>query len=186
MKKKGIPQFKEDKALAVTSLLLKLSGGKCDKYWLNKVMYYVERSCLLETGQPIFFDDLFSIPWGPIVSQVKENIDLIEYPIESSWSEHFNLDGKTVSLKEEVDLSALSVFEENLVKDIFKKFEGWNFNKLKDFFHGLPEHIETNSREEICYEDILRASGCDSETIEDVLNEISYLDRLESSLNCVI
>ena len=54
-----IPAFNEEKAIATASLLLKLSGGQCDKYWLNKVMYFVERESIISTGQPIFFDRLF-------------------------------------------------------------------------------------------------------------------------------
>lgn len=186
MKKKGTPEFREEKAMAVASLLLNLSGGNCDKYWFNKVMYYVERSCLIETGQPLFFDDLYSIPWGPIVSQVKENIDLIQYPIDTNWSTYFDMQDKTIFLKKEVDDSVLSPFEENLVKKIYDKFKGWDFNQLKKFFHELPEHIETKSREPISYEAILKKVGCDQDTISEILDEISYLDYLEDSFHCAI
>lgn len=40
--------FNEQKAISVSIYLLKLHNNKSFKYWLAKVMYYVERESLRE------------------------------------------------------------------------------------------------------------------------------------------
>ncbi|MBQ6503184.1 MAG: DUF4065 domain-containing protein [Flexilinea sp.] len=67
--------FRTGKAIAALTYLLELSGGKQDKYWLNMVMYYVERESILRYGDPMFYDDLFSMPYGPVASTVSDGID---------------------------------------------------------------------------------------------------------------
>jgi len=49
-----------------------MKGGEADRYWLCKVMYFIERRSLIESGQPMFFGKLFSLPYGPIVSEVND------------------------------------------------------------------------------------------------------------------
>jgi|SRR5450759_5451719 hypothetical protein len=184
MKNIEIPRFKEEKAIAVAAMLLRLSGGSCDKYWLNKLMYYVERQSLVKSGQPIFFDRLYSVRYGPIVSAVMDGIESSEYPVDNLWARHFSVEGKTVSLREDADDSVLSPFEEKLIEEAYNKFKGWTFPKLLSFFHSLPENKNTTSREVINYDEILQAEGFDPETIEKTFEEISYLNYLESIVNC--
>ena len=74
MTKKYLPSFNEEKAIAVASFLLNLSNNTSDKYWFNKVMYYIERQSLIKTGQPMFNDSLFSIKYGPIVSIDRKSV----------------------------------------------------------------------------------------------------------------
>ena len=179
-----IPRFREEKAVAVAAMLVHLSGGNCDKYWLNKLMYYIERQSLVKSGQPIFFDRLYSIRYGPIVSAIMDGIDSVEYPVENLWAKHFSLEGTRVSLKKEADSSILSPFEERLIEESFQKFKGWGFARLLSFFHSLPENKDTNSREDIEYDEILRVEGVDPEVIQNTLEEISYLNYLESIVNC--
>ncbi|MCX6055078.1 MAG: Panacea domain-containing protein [Chloroflexi bacterium] len=171
----NVPNFNEEKAIATASLLLKFSGSQCDKYWLNKVMYFVERESIISTGQPIFFDRMFSVPFGPIVSVVNDAIDFSEYPFPSEWNKHISLKDKTVRLLEEADYDSLSEYEEELIYRLFKKFEGWGFTKLKDFFHSLPEYTETKSRVEINYDELLSKANIDEESIKDAIQNLSYL-----------
>lgn len=177
-------RYKEEKALAVASKLLELSGNQCDKYWLNKLMYYIERQCIIKGGKPVFFDRLFSIPYGPIASAVNDSIDLTAYDVKSPWREHFALDGKRVRLKKAADYSVLSPFEISLIEEAHKKFKGWSFNQVHDFFSKLPENKDTNSREEIEIDDILIGEGFDPVSIEEIINEISYFETLEETLHC--
>lgn len=184
MTKNFLPRFREDKAVAVASLLLELSKGQSDKYWLNKVMYYIERQSLVLTGQPMFNDSLFSVKYGPIVSAVNDAIDNTAYPFENVWNEHFSLVGNNVRLNEPASHDPLSEDDENIIKEAFNKFKGWSFTKLKNYFHRLPEHNETTSRIDIEYDEILKNSGIDDESIRDALETISYFKVLESSLKC--
>lgn len=177
-------KFKNQKALAVASYLLSLQGNKSDKYWMAKVMYYVERESLIKNGQPLFYDDLFSLPYGPIVSSVNDNIDLCSYPVETEWNEHFNLIGNDVTLEKEADYSILSAFEKRIIKEAQEKFFGWGFDKLHKFFESLPEYKKTKGRIPISYIDILSSEGLKKEVIEETLGELNYINQLESSLHC--
>ena len=184
MTKQYLPNFKEEKAIAAASFLLSLSKNESDKYWLNKVMYYIERQSLVLTGQPMFNDSLFSIEYGPIVSNVNDAIDNTAYPFDNEWNDHFRVEGNTVRLIKEANYDSLSEFEENLIKDIYKKFKGWNFSRLKKFFHSLPEYKNTISRVDIEYDEILKKSGIDEKSIKDALETISYFNILEDSIHC--
>lgn len=177
-------KYKEEKAIAVASKLLVFSGNNCDKYWLNKVMYFIERHSLIKGGKPIFFDRMYSIPYGPIVSSVNDGIDLTAYPVKSPWTNHFSLNGNLITLKKEADYSLLSPFEIGIIEEAYNKFKGWDFNRLHEFFENLPEFKKTTSREEIQYDEILSAEGFDPKSVEDTINEIAYIDLLESSLHC--
>lgn len=180
------PKFREDKAVAIIASFLKLTEGRCDKYWLNKVMYYVERQSLIFAGQPMFFDELYSAPYGPIVSNVNDGIDLSEYPSTSTWSTHFRLTDKTISLETEPDLSVLSDFEIDLIKSTSEKFKDKSFNEMHEIFRNLPEHMETKSRVPIQYETILAAEGFTQDNIKDTIEELSYIHYLESTLSCEV
>lgn len=181
-----IPRYKEQKALAAASMLLELSGRECDKYWLNKVMYFIERQSLIESGQPMFFDKLYAAPYGPIVSAVNDGIDSTAYPTDSNWSKHFSLVGNTVHLKIPADYSVLSPFETEIITGAFSYFNGWSFTELLNYFHQLPENKETKSREDILYDEVLREAGYDQESVHETLQEISYLSFLENSLDCAV
>lgn len=184
MNKGYSPKYNEEKAIAAVSRFLKLSGGQCDKYWLNKLMYYIERQSLILSGQPMFFDALFSVKFGPLVSAINDGIDSASYPIDSVWHSHISLYNNKVKLLKEADYSELSPFEEELIEQVYKKFADWDFDRLYNFFHKLPENKNTNSRQCIEYEEILRNQGCSQEEIEETLEELSYLGYLESALNC--
>lgn len=177
------PRYKEEKAIAAACRLLELSGGQCDKYWLNKVMYYIERQSLIESGQPIFFDKLYSIRYGPIVSAINDGIDMAGYPYQSPWSISFTLEGNNIVLQNKADDAVLSNFDIHIINDAFEKFKGWDFEQMKNYFHKLPEHKTTLSREEIQYEDILKSEGLDPQSIENIIEEIDYLGCLENSLD---
>lgn len=184
MSKQNRAMYSEDKAVAVVATFLELSNGQCDKYWLNKVMYYVERQSLLLAGQPMFFDDLYSAPYGPIASNVNDGINLAAYPSKSIWSKCFRLDGNNLKLEKTPDITVLSDFEIELIKSTFEKFKGKDFNEMHKAFRSLPEHTETKSRVAIGYESILSAGGLPKEIIKDTIEDISYLQFIESSLTC--
>ncbi|MBE3144126.1 MAG: SocA family protein [Planctomycetes bacterium] len=178
------PHYREEKAIAVAATLLHLSGGKGDKYWLNKLMYYIERQSLVKSGQPLYFDVLCSVPWGPIVSNVNDGIDSAATSAGSPWAKYFSLENKTVTLKSAPDYSCLSEFEEIIIRETYEKFRDWDFNRLHTYFSSLPEYKETKSREDINYSDILIGEGFAPEDIQEALKEISYLGFLETVLHC--
>ncbi len=172
--------FDQNKAIAAITYLLRLSGNTCDKYWLNKVLYYIERESLIRTAQPMFFDELFSLPFGPIVSAINDGIDSTAYDATSPWSACFQLvDKKTIKLIKDANYDIFSPFEEELIKDIFQKFKGLSFKQMHDFFHALPENKETTSRITISYQEILQHNNFKQDEIESILQEIQYFSSLK-------
>lgn len=176
------PVFREEKAAAAAAVLVEICGGSCDKYWLNKVMYFIERQSLVETGQPMFFDALFSIRFGPIVSAVNDGIDNAAYAYDTPWNRLFTVQGNDVNLVGETDRSVLSEYEIALIQKTKNHFQGWSFNQMKDFFHHLPEHTDTERRIPISWERILLAEGYTSGQVREVLSELNYLAALEQPL----
>lgn len=180
-----ISEYREEKAVAAATYLVELNGGECDKYWLNKVMYYVERESIIKNGQPMFFDELFSLKYGPIVSSVKDGIDSLEYPIESAWDHYLSITrANVVSLVTPPDIDFLSEFEIELIYNAAKKFKGWDFSRLHDYFKKLPEHTETKTRIPIDFEVILRNSKYKPEEIEAYKRELDYLSSLNYLVRC--
>ena len=180
------PNFNDEKAIAVAAYLIKLQGNRCDKYWLAKVMYYVERESLIKNGQPLFFDELYSLPLGPIVSSVNDNIDSCSYPAESIWNHYFSLSNNEVAILNEPDYSIISTFEKNIIVEAYKKFRGWGFKSLHNYFEKLPEYKKTKGRIPIYYGEILSKVGYDEKAVTDTLEEISYITELESTLHCAV
>ena len=147
-------------------------------------MYYLERESLIRTGQPMFNDSLYSIAYGPIASAINDGIDNTEYQFDSEWNKFITLEGKTVKLINEPNYEVFTDNEYNLIVETFHKFEGWEFGRMKDFFHKLPEHKETRSRIDIEYSDIFHAAGIDEASIRDSLETISYFKNFDNIIQC--
>lgn len=174
--------YNEGKAIAAATYLLQLSNGQCDKYWLNKALYYIERQSLIETGQPMFFDDLYHIEYGPILSKVNDSIDnsFVDYPFYN-WSSYLITDKKTVSLVKNGEYDLLSDYEINTIKETYKIFKDKNFDQVKDIIHALPEYKEVKTgRIRFSHEEILRKSKMFSDAqIQEILEEINYYKALK-------
>lgn len=160
--------FNEEKALAVLTYLLKLLGGKGDKHQLVKMMYWMERKSLIETGFPLFFDQVFSLPYGPILSQTLDNINTSN--IETApWYGYVRLgrNRRDVTLINDGDFEELSESDESLIKETVEKFRGMSFSETTAFFHDLPEYtkVSEGSREEISYRVMLESetSACEED-----------------------
>lgn len=175
--------YNEGKAIAAATYLLQLSNGQCDKYWLNKVLYYIERQSLIETGQPMFFDDLYAIKFGPILSKIKDSIDeTVDDDPFYNWSPYITLtDERTVSLVKNGEYDLLSDYEINLIKKTYKIFKDKNFEQVKNFIHSLPEHKEVKKGSiPISYEEILSKSKMFSDAqVQEIIKEINYYIALK-------
>ena len=177
--------YNENRAVQAAAIFAKLEGGTIDKYKLAKLMYYLERETIVRTGQPLFHDELFSAPYGPIASGVNHGIDAIVPPKSSNrdygkgqhpaWEEHFTRKDKTsLHCTSDPGTDELSVSDINLINEIQQKFKNWDFNDLKNFFHDLPEYEETDTKMPIHFTDILRVEGASEEEIKELKAEYYY------------
>ena len=178
--------YNERKAVQAAAIFTKLEeGGVIDKYKLCKLMYYLERQTILKTGQPLFNDELFSAPLGPVASEVNHGIDIIVPPRKSRfivfddeypfWKEHFSREGKSnICMTADPGDDELSEADIDLIQEISKMFENFDYPQLHDFFHSLPEHTNTRSNIPISFDKILRAEGFPEEEIRELQEEYQY------------
>ena len=178
-------KFREDKAIAALTYLIQLSDDVTDKYWLNKVMYYIERESILQYGEPIFHDDLYSMQYGPIVSSINEGIDSadLRYDTGSTWKKYIRLDGilNAVYLVSPGDFTVLSDSEIELIENAYNQFKGFSFNKIMNYFHNVPEYEEISGypkRKKISYKDLLIKNDFTEEEASEIVEEIKYSEKL--------
>ena len=184
--------FNEKRAAQAAAYFAKLHRGKINKYYLCKMLYYLERETIIRTGQPLFFDELYSAPKGPIASEINHGIDSIIKPTTAEknfqkgkhplWEDHFN-EAKNFNLHliDDPGDDELSLYNIEMIKEIFNQFIRFTWEELEDYFHNLPEYTKTESSIPISYEDILRGQDFSAEEIDDIISEINYF-RLVVSL----
>ena len=80
-------RFDEDRTIQAVAALLRHRGG-CENYtWLIKVLYFAERECLKETGQPLTGARVIAMENGTVLEDIYR---LIRKPeLSGNWSAHF-------------------------------------------------------------------------------------------------
>src|SRR2546423_1480114 len=111
------PIFNERKAAQVAHLLLRLRGGRMSYIKLLKLMYYVERTALIEWGRPVTFDRIVAMDHGMVLS---ETLNMITGGLRperyETWRQfvsepaHYEVSAEDVN----TDYDELSDAEENL------------------------------------------------------------------------
>jgi uncharacterized phage-associated protein len=177
--------YKSRKAAQLCAHFALKEGGMIDKLKLIKLIYLTERKCLEDWQRPILFDELFSLPHGPICSSTLNGIDGA-YP-KSEWDEYIARNGnKTVATKKlnRDDLDEVSDAELDIVNDVWKQFGSFTASRLRNFTHdNCSEYTDiARGRIPISYKEVLEATGTDSSDAEAIEREISGLRREESAL----
>ena len=180
-------RFQEDKAIAALTYLMTLSNNISDKYWLNKVMYYIERESILQYGEPMFHDDLYSMRYGPVVSSVNDGIDSTDsrFKAENKWKNYILLEDKTntVFLIAPGDFSLLSDSEIEIITEAYDKYKNYSFSEIMNDFHQLPEYDEIKlnqhpQRKPITYEELLLKNDFSPEDPAEIIKEINYSEKM--------
>jgi hypothetical protein len=184
--------FNEKRAVQAAVIFAKQAGNTIDKYKLSKMMYYLERQNIIITGQPLFFDNLYSAPLGPVASEVNHGIDTVVPPKQENynreeinqinWEEFFKKTGKhKLTIVKDPGDDELSKYTITLIEEIHEKFKNFSWKKMQIFFHNLPEYKKTESRIPITYADILRAENFSELEIEAIESEINYYSQLTTA-----
>lgn len=171
--------YDSDKALAVLTRILILLGGEGDKHQLIKMMYWIERSHIIETGFPIFYDQVYSLHYGPILSQTLDNLNSC-YLETAPWYGNIAIssDHRIIRLIKEGDFDLLSRYDERMAAETVNKFKDLNFNDRTDYFHQLPEYtnVPEGERQDISYRVILEKCGnIPASDLEEALLEIESI-----------
>jgi uncharacterized phage-associated protein len=158
--------------------------GLIEKLKLIKLLYLAERRSLGERHVPMLYDELFSLPHGPICSSTLNGID--GHIHAEIWDEYLAHNGNlTLSVRsfarEEFD--EISDAEIDILEETWKQFGSKSASDLRNWSHeNCPEYTEVGpgNRLAISYRDVLKALGVeDAEAID---SEISDFRRAESAL----
>lgn len=159
--------YNSRKAAQAAAYLVDLNGGRMDVYALIKVLYFADRKALCERGRPITGDVMVSMPYGPVLSTI---LDQMEAPEEArgDWRDYLTeRANNSVSLVQQNPASdELSEYERNTLRSAHENYGHCSFNELKRIGHALPEFTDPQgSSLRIDPVSILKAEGWSDEEI---------------------
>ena len=177
--------FRSRKAAQICAYFAVRSGGIIEKLKLIKLVYFSERTFLGENHHPMLFDELFSLPHGPICSSTLNGIDGEIH--EQIWDDFVARNGnEIVALRKFTrdDLDEISDAEMDMLERVWAEFGHMTASQLRNYSHDhCPEYTETAGRIPISYREVLEALGVSDTDAEAVEREISELRREENVLN---
>lgn len=176
------PKYREDKAVQVAALFLKLRGNNntMSHLKLMKLLYLAEREALLRWGRPITYDSCVSMDHGPVLSNT---LNLVNGYVEAVglWGQCISTpENNEVKLLKDPGDDKLSEAEEQLVREIFAEHGKKTRWELRDYTHTLGEWRDPKgSSIRIDYPDILRGAGKSESEIEAVIDELENVALMD-------
>ena len=153
-----------DKVKTIISYL----AEKTDKLYITKLMklfYYIDFISYAERSSSITNDIYYKLPYGPIPSFIKSEIDNLvinptdESGIESQFSDCITLEedkdknGKIIkNIGKGYNLKDLSEYELGLINEIIKKLGGKTAKALTNKTHKEKPYLLTSENSVISYE----------------------------------
>jgi len=175
--------FRSRKAAQLASFFALKAGGRIEKLKLIKLIYMAERRFLKDHEHPMLFDELYSLPHGPICSSTLNGIDGIIH--EDVWDQFIARNGNEISPVKRFtrdDFDELSDTEIDIANRIWTRFRRMTASQIRNYSHrNCPEYTEIDKgRIPISYREVLEALG--NPAAEEIDREISDLRRAESIL----
>jgi uncharacterized phage-associated protein len=158
-----------------------------EKLKLIKLIYLSEREFVSEYGEPMLYDELFSLQHGPICFSCLNAID--GKTEEQIWGKYIKRDGsKNILAKktfEREELDELSDAEFDILNSIWESFGFMTASQIRNYTHkNCPEYTEIErGRVPISYRDILKALG--DEDADDIEDRIGVVRRSEAILSAL-
>lgn len=176
--------FEEEKAAQVCAFFCRKAGKRIHKLKLIKLVYLSERRFLAEYGSPIIWDELYSLPHGPICSSTLNGIDglLCDGPFKN----YIKADGrKDIYLVKDapIDFDFLSDAEIDNLDKIWGEFGHMTASQIRNFTHEYcKEYTELDhGRAPISYRDVLIAVGYeDPDAAESYISEMRSLETIRA------
>lgn len=177
--------FQSRKAAQICAYFAGREGGIIDKLKVIKLVYFAERRFLADTHFPMLFDELYSLPHGPICSSTLNGLDgLIHKDHWELFVKHNGRD-KIVAVKAFVrgDLDEISNAEMAALETVWRELGHMSAWDIRNFSHeSCDEYTEvTSGRVPISYREVLEAVG-DEEAAAQVENEIAEFRRSQGAL----
>lgn len=115
--------FDIDKTIAAVTLLVQKEGGQVDMFLSIKMLYLADKQALINWGKPITGDAFYSLPKGPILSEV---YNLFKgrgrHENQEQWDSYFTeLVNNTIRSLKEGDLGLLSEREAEVLEAARKR-----------------------------------------------------------------
>ncbi len=177
--------FRSRKSAQICAYFAVQSKGIVDKLKLIKLVYLSERDFLKEHHRPMLFDELFSLPHGPICSSTLNGIDgAIHGHI---WDDFVARNGNQIVAMRAFnrdDLDEISEAELDVLKKTWETFGHMSASQLRNYTHkNCPEYTETkDGRIPIAYHELLEAIGVSEADAEQADRDISVMRRAQSAL----
>ena len=154
--------FKPAKAAQLCAYLSLKSRGCIEKLKLIKLIYFCERAFLSKYSETILWDELYSLPHGPICSATLNCIDgVIALDVCRNYiSKNGNLIYPTRVFTKD-DLDELSEAEFEVADAVWHQLGRKSASQLRNHSHAVcPEYTEVDrGRVPISYEAVLEAVG---------------------------
>lgn len=178
--------FKARRAAQIIALFAARStDGIIEKLKLIKLVYLTEREHLKKHRVPLLYDELFSLPHGPICSSTLNCIDGRIY--NDVCDEYMLRNGNIVMARKKYDrviYDELSDAAIEAIDAVWLEHGNKTASQLRNFTHiheNVPEYIEVppGTRAPITYESVLSAVGRDD--AKEGEEFIDNIRRLESA-----
>ncbi len=160
-----LPGYDIGKAAQAAAFFAVKAGGSINVLKLSKLLYLAEREFMARFDTPMFYDKLFSLPDGPIVSVT---LNLINGNFEHAlWSRFVSKrKGYDIAVAEgvsEESFDHLSRADKEVLCSLWDRFGSYDEYALRDWTHkkkNLPEWIDPKgSSYPIRHEDVFRYLG---------------------------
>ena len=176
--------FKERKSAQAAAYILAKHKGKMDYLKLIKLLYLADRASLVKKGKPITGAKMVSMPFGPVLSEILNLINLgRRYEEDRPWLEYVSApEGYAVRLvSADTEYDQLSEHERSILDEIDAMFGKMNKWSLVDWTHELPEWQDPRgSSLPIDPADILRAEGRSERDIQRIAESAAQAMLLET------
>ncbi len=183
-------RFNERRATQAAAYFLERNHHILNCTKLIKLLYLADRMAILRWHEPITGDTYLSLPYGPVLSTILDNISNGHRDgFRDYWSAHISkagCDSYSVALTEAVEFDELSKREIELLDYLDTRFKEYDQWEMIDYCHTYCEEWEApdGSNHVITIEDILKAEIADPEEIQNILDEMQVKSSI-MHLNCV-
>ena len=146
MKVNLLPGYDVRKAAQVAAFFAIKAGGKINKLRLVKLIYLADRQFMIRYDEPMLYDVVFSMDYGPVDSITLNflNGDLPRYEgttIYLTPPSEYSVSLVNPDLTTD-DLDRLSEAEIEVLKSVWKRWHFLNEWQLVDHVHTLPEWVD--------------------------------------------
>jgi uncharacterized phage-associated protein len=179
-----IPGYNVRKAAQVTAFFAQKQGGSIELLKVAKLLYLADREFMAAYDFPILFDELVSMPHGPVTSNTLNYINGMEGQ-QDHWGDFVvaragNMVGVARPEMSFDELDELSDAEVHVLETVWDKFGHMSPWQLRNYTHrNCPEWENPHgSSNPIPYERVLKFLGKESSSeIAEEIDSIRSLDK---------